>query len=165
MANVNEIIDWTRRLYEDGDGKESIDEIISHMCLMDLLERNQEENEENAISLMTMHTAKGLEFPYVFIIGAEEEILPHANSIESDDLEEERRLAYVGITRAKHQLCITYAKMRNKYGEKIDCEPSRFLEELPEQYLEWADRTVTTPEQMQQTARSYISNLQAMLDD
>ena len=165
MANVNEIIDWTRRLYEDGEGKESIDEIISHMCLMDLLERNQEENEENAISLMTMHTAKGLEFPYVFIIGAEEEILPHANSIESDDLEEERRLAYVGITRAKHQLCITYAKMRNKYGEKIDCEPSRFLEELPEQYLEWADRTVTTPEQMQHTARSYISNLQAMLDE
>ena len=165
MANVNEITDWTRRLYEDGEGKESIDEIISHMCLMDLLERNQEENEENAISLMTMHTAKGLEFPYVFIIGAEEEILPHANSIESDDLEEERRLAYVGITRAKNQLCITYAKMRNKYGEKIDCEPSRFLEELPEQYLEWADRTVTTPEQMQHTARSYISNLQAMLDE
>ncbi len=165
MANVNEVIDWTRRLYEDGEGKETIAEIIAHMCLMDLLERNQEEEEENAISLMTMHTAKGLEFPYVFLIGAEEEILPHANSMDDDELEEERRLAYVGITRAKRQLCITYAKMRNKYGEKISCEPSRFLEELPDRNVEWADRVVSSPEKMQQTAHSYISNLQAMLDD
>ena len=132
---------------------------------MDLLERNQEEEEDNAISLMTMHTAKGLEFPYVFLIGFEEEILPHANSMEDDGLEEERRLAYVGITRAKRYLTITYANMRNKYGEKISCEPSRFLEELPEQNCEWADRVVVTPEQMQATSQSYISNLQAMLDE
>ena len=165
MSNVNEIIDWTRRLYEDGEGKENIAEIIAHMSLMDLLERNQEEEEQNAISLMTMHTAKGLEFPYVFLIGAEEEILPHANSMEDDGLEEERRLAYVGITRAKRQLCITFAKSRNKFGEKISCEPSRFLEELPEQNIEWTDRVVVSPEQMQETAQSYISNLQAMLDD
>ena len=165
MDNVNEIIDWTRRLYEDGNGKEDLGEIISHMCLMDLLERNQEEEEENAISLMTMHTAKGLEFPYVFLIGVEEEILPHANSMEEDGLEEERRLAYVGITRAKQHLTITYANMRNKYGEKISCEPSRFLEELPEQNCIWADRVVVTPEQMQATSQSYISSLQAMLDE
>ncbi len=165
MDNVYEIIDWTRRLYEDGEGKEDLAEIIAHMCLMDLLERNQEEDEENAISLMTMHTAKGLEFPYVFLIGVEEEILPHANSMEEDGLEEERRLAYVGITRAKQYLTITYANMRNKYGEKISCEPSRFLEELPEKNCEWADRVVVTPEQMQATSQSYISSLQAMLDD
>ncbi len=165
MANVNEIIDWTRRLFEDGEGKETLGEIIAHMSLMDLLERNQEEEEENAISLMTMHTAKGLEFPYVFLIGAEEEILPHANSMEDDGLEEERRLAYVGITRAKKQLCITYAKVRNKFGERISCEPSRFLEELPDSNIEWADRVDVSPEKMQETAQSYISNLQAMLDD
>ncbi len=165
MDNVYEIIDWTRRLYEDGEGKEDLAEIIAHMCLMDLLERNQEEDDENAISLMTMHTAKGLEFPYVFLIGVEEEILPHANSMEEDGLEEERRLAYVGITRAKQYLTITYANMRNKYGEKISCEPSRFLEELPEKNCEWADRVVVTPEQMQATSQSYISSLQAMLDD
>ena len=165
MDNVNEIIDWTKRLYEDGNGKEELGEIIAHMCLMDLLERNQEEEEENAVSLMTMHTAKGLEFPYVFMIGVEEEILPHANSMEEDGLEEERRLAYVGITRAKQHLTITYANMRNKYGEKISCEPSRFLEELPEQNCEWADRVVVTPEQMQATSQSYISSLQAMLDE
>ena len=165
MANVTEIVDWTRRLYEDGEGKETLAEIIAHMCLMDLLERNQEEAEENAISLMTMHTAKGLEFPYVFIIGAEEEILPHANSLEDDAIEEERRLAYVGITRAQRNLCITFAKTRMRYGEKTSCEPSRFLEELPTEHIEWADRQETTPEQMQETASSYISNLQAMLDD
>ena len=165
MANVYEIIDWTRRLYEDGEGKETIGDIIAHMCLMDLLERNQEEEEDNAISLMTMHTAKGLEFPYVFLIGIEEEILPHANSMEEDGLDEERRLAYVGITRAKQHLTITYANVRNKYGEKISCEPSRFLEELPEQNCEWADRVVVSSEQMQATSQSYIANLQAMLDD
>ena len=165
MANVNEIIDWTRRIYDDGEGKETLAEIIAHMCLMDLLERNQEEEEENAISLMTMHTAKGLEFPYVFIIGAEEGILPHANSVEDDAVEEERRLAYVGITRAQKHLCITFAKSRMQYGEKTSCEPSRFLEELPEEHVEWADRQVTTPEQMQETAESYIANLQAMLGD
>ncbi len=165
MANVNEIIDWTRRLYEDGAGKETLAEIIAHMCLMDLLERNSEEAEENAISLMTMHTAKGLEFPYVFMIGVEEEVLPHANSMEDDGLEEERRLAYVGITRAQRYLTITFAKTRNKFGEKISCDPSRFLDELPDEHVEWADRQVATPEQMQETASSYISNLQAMLDD
>jgi ATP-dependent DNA helicase Rep len=165
MGNVNEVIDWTRRIYDDGDGKETLAEIIAHMCLMDLLERNKEEEEENAISLMTMHTAKGLEFPYVFIIGAEEGTLPHANSVEDDAVEEERRLAYVGITRAQQHLCITFAKSRMRYGEKTSCEPSRFLEELPEEHVEWADRQVTTPEQMQETAESYIANLQAMLGD
>ncbi len=165
MANVQEIIDWTRRLYEDGEGKETLAEIIAHMCLMDLLERNQEEAEENAISLMTMHTAKGLEFPYVFIIGAEEEILPHANSLEDDGLEEERRLAYVGITRAQKHLTITFAKNRSRFGERISCEPSRFLEELPAEHIEWADKHQASPEKMQETAQSYINNLQDMLDD
>ena len=165
MSNVTEIIDWTRRLYEDGEGKESLAEIIAHMCLMDLLERNQEEEEENAISLMTMHTAKGLEFPYVFMIGVEEEILPHANSLEDEAIEEERRLAYVGITRAQTNLCITFAKNRMRFGEQLGCEPSRFLEELPDEHVEWADRQEPAPEQMRETAQSYISNLQAMLDD
>ncbi len=165
MENVNEIIDWTRRLYDDGDGKESLSEIISHMSLMDLLERNQEEEDTNAISLMTMHTAKGLEFPYVFIVGAEEDILPHANSLEDDGLEEERRLAYVAITRAQQQLTISFAKTRNRFGEKTPCEPSRFLEELPEEHLEWTDKAVVSQEQLQETAQSYISNLQSMLEN
>jgi ATP-dependent DNA helicase Rep len=76
---------------------------------------------------MTLHAAKGLEFPHVFIIGMEEEILPHRTSIEEDGIEEERRLAYVGITRAQRSLVFTLANSRKRDGEKMDCEESRFL--------------------------------------
>ena len=112
MQNVLEIVDWVKRLYNDGEGKETLSEIVSHMALLDILERNKVDDEEqNDVSLMTLHTAKGLEFPYVFMVGVEEDILPHANSIDDDNgLEEERRLTYVGITRAKKQLTITFAK-------------------------------------------------------
>jgi len=74
-------------------------------------------------------------------------------------------LAYVGITRAQKHLTITFAKNRNRFGERIVCEPSRFLEELPAEHIEWADQETTSPEKMQETAKSYISNLQNMLDD
>jgi len=87
--------------------------------------------------MMTLHASKGLEFPYVFIMGMEEEILPHRSSIEADTIEEERRLAYVGITRAKRNLALTFAAKRKQYGEVIDCTPSRFLDELPPEDLVW----------------------------
>src|SRR3546814_18200978 len=87
--------------------------------------------------MMTLHASKGLEFPYVFILGMEEEILPHRSSIEADTIEEERRLAYVGITRAKRNLALTFAAKRKQYGEVIDCTPSRFLDELPPEDLVW----------------------------
>jgi ATP-dependent DNA helicase Rep len=166
MQNVNEIVDWVKRLYDDGEGKETLSDIVSHMALMDILERNKDDNEEqNDVSLMTLHTAKGLEFPYVFMVGVEEDILPHANSLEDENgLEEERRLTYVGITRAKKQLTISFAKTRKRYGESITCEPSRFLEELPEEHIEWVNRKVVSHEEMQETAQSYITNLQDMLD-
>ena len=166
MQNVNEIVDWVKRLYNNGDGKETLADIVSHMALMDILERNKEEDkEQNDLSLMTLHTAKGLEFPYVFMVGVEEEVLPHINSMEDEKgLEEERRLTYVGITRAKKQLTISFAKTRKRYGERITCEPSRFLEELPEEHIEWANRKKVSHQEMQQTAQSYISNLQDMLN-
>jgi len=132
---------------------------------MDILERNQEEDDKDAVSLMTLHTSKGLEFPYVFLVGMEEDILPHANSLEENGLEEERRLAYVGITRAKQHLTITFAKTRNRFGEKITCEPSRFLDELPPELIEWEGQVVKSAEERQETAKSYINNLQDMLND
>lgn len=166
MENVQEVIDWIKRLYDEGDGKQQdLADMAAHMSLMDILERNQEEDDQDSVSLMTLHTAKGLEFPYVFMVGVEEDILPHANSLEEDGLEEERRLAYVGITRAQKHLTISYAKTRNRFGEKITCEPSRFLDELPEEHIEWEDRIKVSPEQQQQTAKSYINNLQDMLGD
>ena len=166
MENVQEVIDWIKRLHNEGEGKhQDLADIVAHMSLMDILERNQEEDDADAVSLMTLHTSKGLEFPYVFLVGAEEDILPHSNSLEDNGLEEERRLAYVGITRAQKHLTITFAKTRNKFGEKITCEPSRFLDELPEEHIEWEDRVVKSAEERQQTAKSYIDNLQDMLGD
>ncbi|PWQ93881.1 DNA helicase Rep [Leucothrix arctica] len=166
MENVQEVIDWIKRLHNEGEGKhQDLADIVAHMSLMDILERNQEDDDEDAVSLMTLHTSKGLEFPYVFLVGAEEEILPHANSMEDGGLEEERRLAYVGITRAQRHLTITFAKTRNKFGEKITCDPSRFLDELPEEHIEWEDRTTVSPEKQKETAKSFINNLQDMLDD
>ena len=163
MDNVREVVEWVHKLYEDGLGKESLAEIVAHMSLVDLLERNSEEAEQNAVTLMTLHGAKGLEFPYVFLIGAEEEILPHLHSMDEAGIQEERRLAYVGITRAQKHLTISYAKTRSRYGEKMACDPSRFLAELPEEHLEWQDRQVSTPEQRQETARAYISSLKDLL--
>jgi len=136
MENVYELTDWLARLYKDEKGK-TLGELVAHMSLMDILERNKEESNTDAVSLMTLHAAKGLEFPYVFMVGVEEETLPHRTSIMEDNLEEERRLTYVGITRAQKELVITYAKRRRRYGEDIECEPSRFLTELPEDEIEW----------------------------
>lgn len=163
MANVREVVDWVNKLYDEGMGKETLAEIVAHMCLVDLLERNSEEAEQNAVTLMTLHGAKGLEFPYVFLIGAEEEILPHLNSMDEAGIQEERRLAYVGITRAQKHLTISYAKTRSRYGEKMACDPSRFLAELPEEHLLWEDRKVSTPEERQATASAYISSLKDLL--
>ena len=166
MENVQEVIDWIKRLYNEGESKhQDLADIAAHMSLMDILERNKEEDDSDAVSLMTLHTSKGLEFPIVFLVGMEEDILPHANSLEDNGLEEERRLAYVGITRAKKNLIITFAKTRNKFGEKITCEPSRFLDELPEENIEWEGRVIKSAEEQKETANSYINNLQSMLDN
>lgn len=78
-------------------------------------------------------------------------------------IQEERRLAYVGITRAQKHLTISYAKTRSRYGEKMACDPSRFLAELPEEHLLWEDRKISTPEERQATASAYISSLKDLL--
>ncbi len=165
ISNIMELVEWVRTLHDDGDGKEDLADIVSHMSLVDMLERNEEEEEDDSVTLMTFHSAKGLEFPYVFMIGVEEDLLPHQNSLEGDGIEEERRLTYVGITRAKQRLFISYAKSRNRFGEKLSCEPSRFLEELPTEHLEWEDRIIVSEEDRQATASAYLSELQDLLSD
>ena len=112
-----------------------------------------------------MHASKGLEFPHVYLMGLEEELLPHRNSIEAGTVEEERRLAYVGITRARRTLTMTLARQRKAYGELMDCAPSRFLDELPPDDLEWdgrADRE--DPERKQERGKSAIAGLRSLLD-
>ena len=100
----------------------------------------------------------------MFMVGMEEGILPHQGSIDEDNIEEERRLAYVGITRAQRELFFTYAKERRQYGEVIRPEPSRFLYELPQDDLDWQHSTVTkTAEQRQQMGKANIDRLRQLL--
>jgi len=99
---------------------------------------NEKEEDKNKVTLMTIHSAKGLEFPYVHIVGLEENLFPSQMSLTSRaDLEEERRLFYVALTRAEKQVTISYAASRYKWGNLIFCEPSRFIEEIDEEHLEY----------------------------
>ncbi|WP_456416864.1 DNA helicase Rep [Thiolapillus sp.] len=165
MENVEELLDWLQRLHEDEMRDESLAGMVGHLALMDILERQDEDSAEDRVSLMTLHAAKGLEFPYVFLVGMEEELLPHRASIEDDNIEEERRLAYVGITRARRILHISFARKRRKGGEVVDCEPSRFLQELPAGDLQWEGRDEDrSPEEKKARGKSHLANLKAMLE-
>jgi ATP-dependent DNA helicase Rep len=118
---------------EDGDSK--IENAIAKLILRDLLDREEEESADDKVQLLTLHAAKGLEFLHVFMIGMEEDILPHKNSVEGGQIEEERRLAYVGITRAQRTLTMTSALQRTQFGDTSATTPSRFIDELPEDDL------------------------------
>lgn len=151
-------------LKEDDEAESAIEEGIRRLVLRDLLERQDQADELNAVQLMTLHAAKGLEFPRVIIIGLEEDTLPHRNSIEQDSLEEERRLLYVGITRAQRALMLLYAARRQRFGEIVECSPSRFLEELPADELDWEGLAEPTQEQAQASRDSALASLYAMLE-
>ena len=118
---------------ENGDS--AIENAISKLILRDILDREQEESADDKVQLLTLHAAKGLEFLHVFMIGMEEGILPHKNSVDGGQIEEERRLAYVGITRAQRTLTMTSARQRTQFGETSSTTPSRFIDELPEDDL------------------------------
>jgi ATP-dependent DNA helicase Rep len=128
---------------QDDEDDKNIENVIRKLVLMDLLEQQAEEEDLDRVQLMTLHAAKGLEFPHTYIIGLEEDLLPHRNSIEADTIEEERRLMYVGITRARKTLTLTHALRRKQGGETLPTTPSRFLEELPADDLEWEGKTST----------------------
>ena len=165
ISNVWFLIDALKNTLEkDEEGDMTIEDAIGKLVLRDMLERQQEE-EENAegVQMMTLHASKGLEFPYVFIMGMEEEILPHRSSIEADTIEEERRLAYVGITRARQTLAFTFAAKRKQYGEIIDCTPSRFLDELPPDDLAWEGLDDAPVEVKAARGNNALADIRAML--
>ncbi|MET0355879.1 MAG: DNA helicase Rep [Cellvibrio sp.] len=122
---------------DDEDDEKRIQDAIAKLVLRDLLERQEEEDESDQVQLMTLHASKGLEFPHVFMVGMEEDLLPHRNSIDDNNIEEERRLTYVGITRAQKTLTMTLAGKRKQFGEHSETTPSRFLDELPKEDVEY----------------------------
>jgi ATP-dependent DNA helicase Rep len=161
---VEDLIDWMRRLVQESEQTLTLTDLIQQLALAS--GDDDEQPEEGAVRLMTLHAAKGLEFPHVYMVGAEEGILPHRNSVEDKTVAEERRLMYVGITRAQRSLTLSYAKSRRRYGETLRCEPSRFLTELPEELLHWRGRDSERDEaETKQTAKAHLANLRAMLDD
>jgi ATP-dependent DNA helicase Rep len=113
-----------------------------------------------------LHAAKGLEFVHVFIIGCEEECLPHKNSIALDTIEEERRLAYVGMTRAQKTLSLLYAKQRKRFNELQPMTPSRFLSELPDDLVERIGTGEDVPPEIQRASgQAHLANLKALLKE
>ncbi len=164
INNVFELIEWLKRIAEkEQEAEKSLSEIINKILLMDILERNQEQEAGDQVSLMTLHAAKGLEFPHVFLIGFEENLLPHQSSIESGTLEEERRLAYVGITRAQKTCTFSYCTHRKRFGEVEECGPSRFLNELPEEDLEWPSKKQLDPDVIKERGKASLAQLKTML--
>lgn len=137
LENIEEFLSVTMEFEKKSEDKSLVSFLTDLALIADIDTVDQEEGPQDAVTLMTMHSAKGLEFPVVFIVGMEEGIFPSSRSLmDEEELEEERRLAYVGITRAEQELHLSCAKMRMLYGRTSANPPSRFLREIPEELLE-----------------------------
>ncbi|MGC6342425.1 DNA helicase Rep [Bisgaard Taxon 45] len=164
--NVATLFDWVAEMLKGNEIDEplTLNQVVTRLTLRDMLERGEEDEESDQVQLMTLHASKGLEFPYVFLIGMEEGILPHQTSIDEDNVEEERRLAYVGITRAQQGLTFSLCKERRQFGELLKPEASRFLAELPADDVQWErDKPPLTQEQVRENTATQLANLRAIL--
>jgi DNA helicase-2/ATP-dependent DNA helicase PcrA len=139
LENIDEFLSVTLDFEKRSEDK-SLVSFLTDLALIadiDSMDKEDDGSSKDAIILMTMHSAKGLEFPVVFIIGMEEGVFPHSRAfMDNEELEEERRLAYVGITRAEEQLYLTSARMRTLFGKTASNSPSRFLKEIPAELIE-----------------------------
>ncbi|MEQ9915220.1 DNA helicase Rep [Pectobacterium aroidearum] len=166
MKNVNQLFSWMTEMLEGSELDEpmTLTQVVTRFTLRDMMERGESEEELDQVQLMTLHASKGLEFPYVFLVGMEEGLLPHQSSIDEDNVDEERRLAYVGITRAQRELIFTLCKERRQYGELVRPEPSRFLLELPQDDVVWeTERKVVSAQERMQKGQANVANIRAML--
>ena len=139
MENIEELLngikDFVEGQKEVADARGDISEFLEDVALA--TDMDKDTGDDDRVALMTIHLAKGLEFPYVFIVGMEEDLFPSAMSMNTrSELEEERRLFYVALTRAEHQAYLTYTQNRYRWGKLVDAEPSRFIQEIDEKYIE-----------------------------
>ena len=165
MGNVWLLAESIQQILDRADEDATIEDAISRLLLRDIMERQEEEDDSDKVQLLTLHASKGLEYSYVFMIGMEEDLLPHRTSIEEDNVEEERRLTYVGITRARKALTMTLAATRRQFGETVDTTPSRFIDELPQEdlvYEGWEERS--TPEQQSVRGNEALSLMRKSLN-
>jgi DNA helicase II / ATP-dependent DNA helicase PcrA len=147
LENIEELLngikDFTEGQKEIDGARGALSEFLEDVALATDLDKDT--GDDDRVALMTIHLAKGLEFPYVFIVGLEEDLFPSAMSLNTrSELEEERRLFYVALTRAEHQAYLTYAQSRYRWGKLTDAEPSRFIEEIKDEYLEYMNPAENT---------------------
>jgi ATP-dependent DNA helicase Rep len=160
--SVGDFVAWLARKGE-ADSKNLL-ELTQMVALITMLEGRDDERPD-AVRLSTLHAAKGLEFAHVFLVGVEEGLLPHREAIDAGNVDEERRLMYVGLTRAQQSLQLSYCTTRKRAGEKADCAPSRFIAELAQEDLRYADRALSSDEaaQAKQSGNARLAALKAML--
>jgi DNA helicase II / ATP-dependent DNA helicase PcrA len=170
---------YERRVWADGPGSAeweapTLSDALARLALAEMNEATDDDNDGSGVTLMTLHSAKGLEFSEVFMAGLEEGILPHTRSLNAaddgsgyaDPLSEERRLMYVGITRARHRLTLSYCLARRRNGNTDTVLPSRYLAEIPEDLIETRERgTTLTAEESTELRSSFFSDMRSLLAD
>ena len=159
--NVMDFVGWLTK--KGDDDERNLLQLTQMVALMSMLE-GREEGEPDAVKLSTLHASKGLEFGHVFLIGVEEGILPHRESVDNGKIEEERRLMYVGITRAERSLHISWCKKRKRAGETEACEPSRFIAELPTDDVRHSGMPGADPAASKEHGKERMAQIRAMLN-
>jgi ATP-dependent DNA helicase Rep len=158
LGNLRELADWFRAMQR---GNNTAGDLAAQLALLSHADRDEP---GNAVRMMTLHAAKGLEFRFVFIVGCEDGTLPHDGAIDEGRIDEERRLMYVGITRAKEMLTLSWSSKTKRYGEVHSNQPSRFLHELPQDDLHWQGKDPEADKEVvRETAESHMAKIAAML--
>ena len=164
MKNIESLLNSIEVWENDPDNDNP--NIFNYLNRITLMSRdNEDENDKGKVNLMTIHASKGLEFPVVFIAGAEEGLIPHARSVEENngDVEEERRLFYVAITRARDKLFISSCRKRRHMQMVSEVEPSRFLDEIPANLVEYHEPKTVTIEETGKMFGDFLQELKSQM--